>query len=72
MSMGCDQLRLTGRKPCCKAKMQNTASMEPEALVVCPVNGLVDDTGGTSPKRRIMAWLSLTSLLGVPVPCALM
>ena len=72
-SMACDQLRLTGRKPFCKARMQNTASMEPEALVVCPVNGLVDDTGGTfSPKSRIMAWLSLASLLGVPVPCALM
>ena len=53
--------------------MQNTASMEPEALVVCPVNGFVDDTGGMlSPNSRRIARLSLRSLLEVPVPCAFM
>lgn len=52
-SMGSDQFRLTGKNPFCIARMQNTASIEPEALVVCPVNGFVDDMGGMlSPKSR--------------------
>ena len=46
-----------------------TASIAPDALVVCPVSDLVDDTGGRdAPKTRFIAWLSLTSLFGVPVP----
>lgn len=50
-----------------------TVSMAPDALVVCPVKALVEETGGTrSPKSRSMAALSLASLLGVPVPWALM
>ena len=59
-------------KPCCKAKRQMTASMLPEALVVCPVKALVDEMWGRlSPKTRRSAALSVTSLLGVAVPCAL-
>ena len=65
------QLSCRGTKPCCMARRQKTALMEPEALVVCPVKGLVDDTGGTAePKIRLIAALSEVSLLGVPVPWA--
>ena len=68
-----EHMMRAGTKPFCKASMQITASTDPDALVVCPVSDLVDETGGIcSPNRRFIAWLSLTSLLGVPVPCALM
>lgn len=61
----------TGRKRLFIARMQNAASIEPEALVVCPVRAFVDDTGGWfCPKSRLMAALSEASLSGVPVPWA--
>lgn len=53
------------------ASRQITASMLPAALVVWPVNAFVEETGGIlSPKRRIIARLSLASLFGVAVPWA--
>ena len=66
------QLRLTGTKPSYIARMQITASTEPDALVVCPVKDFVDDTAGIfSGNSLLRAALSLASLLGVPVPWAL-
>jgi hypothetical protein len=63
------QPRLAGIKLCCIAKIDITLSIEPDADVVCPVNDLVLETAGISlPKRRMIAWLSEASLLGVPVP----
>ena len=53
--------------------MQITASMAPDALVVCPVNDFVDENSGRlGANSRLIAVPSLSSLLGVPVPCALM
>ena len=47
------------------------ASTDPDALVVWPVMPFVDEMNGIdSPKSRFRAVLSLTSLLGVPVPWA--
>ena len=66
------QLSCRGTKPCSMASRQKTAFIEPEALVVCPVNGFVEETGGmASPNTRLIAALYDESLLSVPVPWAL-
>ena len=63
------QPRLAGVKLFCIASIQITASIDPEADVVCPVNAFVLEISGiSSPKIRISAWLSVMSLFGVPVP----
>ena len=50
-------------------KTEITASIPPAAANVWPVYDLVLENGGIFPKRAFMALPSLSSLLGVPVPC---
>ena len=70
-SIGVEQPRVAGINPFCMAKRHITVSMLPDALVVCPVNDLVDENGGIrSPKTRLNASISVWSLFGVAVPCA--
>lgn len=60
---------LLGLTPLAIDRRHITASIEPEALVVCPVNGLVEEKSGNSaPHIRSIAASSQISLLGVPVP----
>lgn len=69
--MGVLHPRLGGKKPCCKASRHITVSIDPDALVVCPVNAFVEEKAGICvPHILSIAASSDASLLGVPVPCA--
>ena len=51
-----EKFRLAGIKPRVRHNIEMTASIAPDALVVCPVKAFVEDIGGTlSPKMRIKA-----------------
>ncbi len=72
MSIGTVQPRDVGIKECLIANKHITASIAPDALVVCPVNALVDEyRGHLVVHKRFIEVSSLESLFGVPVPCVL-